>query len=223
MRWRHEVKIEVSRADMALLRGRLRHIMRPDPHAENGFYTVRSLYFDTPDDRALMEKLEGTDPREKFRIRYYNADSDSLRLEKKMKKGGLGAKESAPLSVNEVTALLRGDLSPLEKRDDPLLAEFLFKRKAEGLMPKTVVTYRREPFVFAPGSVRVTFDSDIRASLSLHRFTDPDSPTVPAPGLPALVEVKWDSFLPETVKEALYLPGRQAGAFSKYARCRTYG
>ena len=32
--------------------------MQPDTHAVDGRYLIRSLYFDTPEDRALREKLE---------------------------------------------------------------------------------------------------------------------------------------------------------------------
>ena len=31
----------------------------PDPHAPGGQYRIRSLYFDTPSDKALREKLNG--------------------------------------------------------------------------------------------------------------------------------------------------------------------
>ena len=37
------------------------------------------------------------------------------------------------------------------------------------------------------------------------------------------MEVKWDSFLPDAVRDAVRLPGRRAAAFSKYAQCRIYG
>ena len=45
-----------------------------DPHAgADGTYRVTSLYFDTPYDSALREKLDGVNRREKFRLRYYGA------------------------------------------------------------------------------------------------------------------------------------------------------
>lgn len=36
------------------------------------------------------------------------------------------------------------------------------------------------------------------------------------------MEVKWDAFLPDIIRDAVQLPGRQVGAFSKYAACRMY-
>lgn len=96
---RHEWKHRISRADLLTLRQRLGILMDPDPHAKNGSYFVRSLYFDSPDNKALLEKLDGVSHREKFRIRYYDLDTTVIHLEKKTKCNGLGSKDSAPLSV----------------------------------------------------------------------------------------------------------------------------
>ena len=88
--YRHEWKIELSPLDLLILRQRLRRVLQPDAHAVDGRYLIRSLYFDTPEDRALREKLDGVSRREKFRIRYYNGDVSCIHLEKKSKIAGLG-------------------------------------------------------------------------------------------------------------------------------------
>ena len=69
MDFRHEWKIEINTADLLALRSRLRVLMEPDAHAVDGRYQIRSLYFDSPTDRALREKIDGVNRREKFRIR----------------------------------------------------------------------------------------------------------------------------------------------------------
>ena len=92
MDFRHEWKHEINRSDLIALRQRLRAVARPDPHAVDGRYTVRSLYFDDLTDKALREKLDGVDRREKFRIRYYNGDTSLIHLEKKSKRNGFGSK-----------------------------------------------------------------------------------------------------------------------------------
>ena len=69
MDFRHEWKHEISYGDMLVLRQRLRTVMKPDPHAKDGKYFIRSLYFDNAADKALREKLDGVNCREKFRIR----------------------------------------------------------------------------------------------------------------------------------------------------------
>lgn len=70
-------------------------MMEQDPHTQDGKYMIRSLYFDDPSDKALREKLDGVNLREKFRIRYYNRDPSLLHLEKKSKHNSLGTKFSA--------------------------------------------------------------------------------------------------------------------------------
>ncbi|MBR5534493.1 MAG: molecular chaperone, partial [Ruminiclostridium sp.] len=59
MNLRHEWKHRLSPGDLPILRARLRAVMTPDPHAVGGSYHIRSLYFDTPADTALREKLDG--------------------------------------------------------------------------------------------------------------------------------------------------------------------
>ena len=113
MHYRHEWKHEINALDRLVLLSRLGAVMKPDPHAAGGSYQVRSLYFDTPEDTALREKIDGVDPREKFRLRYYNGDPSFLVLEKKSKLGGLCAKQSCRLRLEEARRILDGGLPPL--------------------------------------------------------------------------------------------------------------
>ena len=222
MDFRHEWKHEINHSDVIALRQRLRAVARPDPHAVNGRYTVRSLYFDDFTDKALREKLDGVDRREKFRVRYYNGDPSLIHLEKKSKRGGLGAKESAALTRTEAQAIADGELDWMPS-DHRALVQELYSKMRRGLRPKTVVDYTREPFTYAPGNVRVTLDYDIRTGLGRTDFLNPNCVTVPAGEAPIILEVKWDAFLPDIIRDAVRLPGRRVSAFSKYAQCRIYG
>jgi hypothetical protein len=222
-KYRHEWKHELNRLDLLMLRQRLRAVMEPDPHAVDGRYFIRSLYFDNLRDKALREKLDGVNKREKFRVRYYNGDPSVIHLEKKSKRGGLGTKYSAPLSGDETRRILEGDLAWMLNSPHSLVQELYCKMLGQGLQPKTIVDYTREPYIYAPGNVRVTLDYDIRTGLSCMDFLDPDCPTIPAGDAPILLEVKWDEFLPDIIRDIVQLPGRHASAFSKYAQCRIYG
>ena len=222
-KYRHEWKHELNRLDLLMLRQRLRAVMEPDPHAVDGRYFIRSLYFDNLRDKALREKLDGVNKREKFRVRYYNGDPSVIHLEKKSKRGGLGTKYSAPLSGDETRRILEGDLAWMLNSPHSLVQELYCKMLGQGLEPKTIVDYTREPYIYAPGNVRVTLDYDIRTGLSCMDFLDPDCPTIPAGDAPILLEVKWDEFLPDIIRDIVQLPGRHASAFSKYAQCRIYG
>ena len=221
--YRHEWKHALNHADLLVLRSRLRAVMESDPHAVEGKYQIRSLYFDNMDDKALREKIDGVNLREKFRIRYYNGDPSVIHLEKKCKKNGLGAKFSADLTADEAQRIVDGELDWMRDCGRPLVQELYVKMRAQGLRPKTIVDYTREPFIYRPGNVRVTFDYDIRTGLDCTDFLNLACVTVPAGDAPILLEVKWDDYLPSIIRDAVQTKGRRVGAFSKYAQCRIYG
>ena len=222
MQFRHEVKHEISVHDMLILRQRLRAVMKSDKHAVNGGYDIRSLYFDNIDDKALREKLDGVNIREKYRIRLYNRDSSVIHLERKFKHGGLGYKDSASLTPEEVQAIVNGDVEWMARSQNDVILGFYTRIKNEGLKAKVIVDYSREPFVYGPGNVRVTLDYNIRTGLSCTDFLNPNCVTIPVEGSPCILEVKWDNYLPDVVRDAVQLEGRHSTAFSKYAACRMY-
>ena len=223
LRYRHEWKHEISYADLLAIRQRLRAVAESDPHAQGGRYLIRSLYFDNLGDKALREKIDGVNLREKFRIRYYNGDTSVIHLEKKSRRAGLGTKFSAALSREEAQRIVNGNPDWMMDSGRPLVQELYCKMRWQGLRPKVIVEYTREPFIYRPGNVRVTFDYDIRTGLSCTDFLNPDCVTIPAGDAPILLEVKWDAFLPNIIRDAVQTPGRHAEAFSKYAQCRIYG
>ena len=184
---------------------------------------MNSLYFDTPDNRALREKVNGVSRREKFRLRYYNSDTSTVLLEKKLKTGSLCAKLQTELTLEDTLALVQGKYKVFERNSPPLLLELYQKMAVQGLRPRTIVQYTREPFVYAPGNVRVTLDYHIRTGTISSEFLGPDCCTIPIPNNPAVLEVKWDSFLPSVIRDLVQNPGTRTAAFSKYAACRIYG
>lgn len=224
MVYRNEIKHEISAADKAAICASMRAVARPDPHAgPDGRYLIRSLYFDTPADKALREKLDGVSEREKFRIRFYNGDPSVMHLEKKVKRGGLGCKVSAPITAEEAQRIVDGDTNWMAVSGRGLIVELYAKMKSEGLRPKTIVDYTRTPFVYGPGNVRVTIDENIRTGLGCTDFLNPRCVTVPAGEPVILLEVKWDDYLPAVIRRAVAVKSRRGAAFSKYQTCRIYG
>ena len=222
MQFRHEVKHEINQLDIMILRQRLRAVMQPDPHAVNGMYEIRSLYFDNADDKALREKIDGAPVREKYRIRVYNRQYSVIHLERKYKYGNLGYKDSASLTVDQTRSILQGDTDWTGKSSDKVLLGFYTRIRNQALRPKVLVDYTREPFIFSAGNVRVTLDYDIRTALSCTDLLDPDCVTIPAKESPAVLEVKWDNFLPGIIRDIVQLGDRRSFAYSKYAACRMY-
>lgn len=223
MNYRHEWKHEIGYGDMLVLRRRLSAVMKQDKHAVDGKYFIRSLYFDNTSDKALREKLDGVNIREKFRIRCYNNDIFSVYLEKKSKVNGLCLKNSVKLSAEQAQAIAKSDYGWMAGSGIPLIQELYSKINSQGLRPKTIVDYVREPFVFPAGNVRVTIDYNIRTGIGCTDFLNPDCVTVYAGNAPIILEVKWDEFLPDIIREAVQVPNCRASAFSKYAVCRIYG
>ena len=223
MTYRHEWKHEINLSDMITIRQRLQAVAQADSHAVNGAYEIRSLYFDNLSDKALREKLDGVNKREKFRIRYYNGDTSLIHLEKKSKLGGLGTKQSAVVTKEEAQAIIDGNYTWMTQTNEPLIKELHFKMTTQQLRPKTIVDYTREPYIFPAGNVRITLDYNINTGLLCTDFLNPECVTIPAGDALIILEVKWDAYLPDIIRDAIQLGNRHACAFSKYAACRIYG
>lgn len=222
MNERHEVKHSINLVDYFVLRQRLRAVLYPDVHAgTDGTYHIRSLYFDNAENKALREKLDGIKNRDKYRIRYYNDDTGFIHLEKKSKRGNLCVKQSALMKAEQIQALLEGDVGWMKASGDSLVRELFYKMQQDGLRPVTIVDYERDPFTYPAGNVRVTLDHHLRTSLYCSEFLSPDCVTIPA-GEDIILEVKWDAYLPDIVRDVVQLQNRRAAAFSKYAACRIY-
>lgn len=225
-RYRNELKYAIDYADYLALRQRLRPIMKTDRHVrEDGRYTIRSIYFDNFSDKALREKVDGAAKREKFRIRYYNDDFSYITLEKKMKYNNLCLKLDAPITETECRMLLGGELDWMLVHPLPLVQELYAKMKGSLLRPRVLVSYTREPYIYAPGNVRVTFDSDIRTTLWHKDFLEPQVRDISAADTPGqmILEVKYDDFLPEIMQDMIQTDRVRQQAFSKYCACRRFG
>ncbi len=93
------------------------------------------------------------------------------------------------------------------------------------LRPRVLVSYVREPYIYAPGNVRVTFDSSIRTSLYHRTFLEEQVADVSATDYPQdmILEVKFDAFLPGIIEDIIQIGAVRQQAFSKYAACRRFG
>ena len=220
MNGRHELKHYINAADYAQLRARLRVVTKQDENAtEDGGYKVRSLYFDNYEDKVVVEKLSGQSRREKFRLRYYNGDVSFIRLEKKSKANRLAYKESVEVTVGQCIALLGRSYEHLNVPESPLLMELYTKIRYQNLRPRSIVDYQRDAYVYRAGNVRITFDSDIRTSNSCTGFLNPDLTTIPA-ARSLIMEIKYDGFLPDVIRDVLQIGWRNQTEFSKYVAAR---
>ena len=221
---RHEIKVFLTLSDYISIKNRLKNFAKLDKNAgDSGIYHIRSLYFDNFNDKALMEKISGFNNREKFIIRFYNHNHSFIRLEKKSKSNGLCYKSSAPLTKEECEKILNGDIEFLKDSSKDVLKEFYCKLKYQCLKPKTIVDYTREAYIFNTGNVRITFDTNIKSGLYSTNIFNPELPTL---GLvnenPIILEVKYDNFLPDIIRDLVQTNTRRPTAVSKYAACRLF-
>lgn len=220
MEFRHECKHQINLSEIIQLKSRLGAIMEHDKNSgEDGTYQIKSLYFDNYMDKALREKIDGVNNREKFRIRYYGDDTSFINLEKKSKINGLCSKEKVRITKEQCQKIMDGKIDFLLKSENNLLRELYAKMHYQLLRPKSIVAYTRECFVHPSGNVRVTLDSDIGGSYNINGFLNPGQSFL-KPGNTVILEVKWDEYLPQMIRDAVQIKARKTSAFSKYAAVR---
>lgn len=221
---RRELKHEMTSLDCYLLRNKLKHFMKPDPHAKiNGKYLIRSVYFDNLDNKVLSQKKEGLLDRDKFRVRLYDYNMDYLNLEKKSKRDNLTFKQKCRLTTEEYERIRIGDIEWMEHDTRSLIKDLYVQMKLYQLKPMTVVDYQREVFIYKYGNVRVTFDSCIKTSVRNNDLLNPDLAMVETTPNVVVLEVKFDEYLPDIIKQLLQVIDRRKGGYSKYQYSRMFG
>ncbi|GAA6490185.1 polyphosphate polymerase domain-containing protein [Gordonibacter urolithinfaciens] len=218
---RKEKKFLVDLANAKQLEGLLSQVMPGDPHNGSRGYPVRSLYFDTLHDRDFAEKLFGTDPRRKVRLRVYDPAADFALLELKQKQGESQRKRSLPVTQAEARRLVEGDFDVLLDCEEPFAAEMHALMSINGYRPKAVVEYDRTAFIAKENKTRVTFDRSIRASELNYDLFDPKLPLYPVfDPFNVVLEVKFDGFLLSYVRSVLNMADKSELSVSKYCLAR---
>lgn len=225
IKYRHEFKYFIDLYQLTVLKERLPKIMQRDEHVDDsGQYCIRSLYFDDYENRCYYENENGTDPREKYRIRIYNASDNKISLELKRKEQGMTLKRACGMKREQVEKLIKRDRLEWKKDMDPLMNKLFLLQETRLMTPKVIVEYDRIPFVYPEGNVRVTLDMNVRSSSSIRTFFNKSinaRPVMPA-GM-SLLEVKYDEFLPDFIYNSIQMPSLRQTAFSKYYLCRKFG
>ena len=223
-KFRHELKYVISLGQIPMIQNRVRHLLPADSNAgPSGSYTIRSLYFDDYENRCFYENENGTDPREKFRIRIYNHSSEKITLECKRKERGRTLKTSCLLTVEQTRMLMAGKPIADIANQPPVLQKLTMLMLTKRMRPVVIVEYERMPYVYKNGNVRITLDTNIASSADVGSFLDETIPKRPVMPLgQQLLEVKYDEYLPDFIYRSLQLHSLQQTAFSKYCICRKF-
>lgn len=218
--FRNEWKYYISSWEQQELRERFLMVMHHDKHAVNGVYMIRSLYFEDYWNNSYNEKMMGVNDRKKYRIRIYNCSDRAIKLERKVKNGNYIHKDSAKITREETESIIKGEYGFLLHHAEPLCREFYYECMVNQMRPRTIVDYEREPFIMDEGTVRVTFDSHVRAAIFSNDIFDPDLPTLEVLEPDRLVmEVKFTEFLPQIIKQIIPPYASEFSAISKYTLC----
>ncbi|MBR4720345.1 MAG: polyphosphate polymerase domain-containing protein [Clostridia bacterium] len=222
-KYRHELKYLISDQQMELLKMRVSAIMPKDKHTQNGQYNIRSLYFDDYYNSCYYENENGTDPREKFRIRIYNYSDERISLECKRKERGKTLKKSCIITKEQCDELINGKYLKITNETPPVFNKLMLDMMRRGMKPKVIVEYDRVPYVYKNGNVRVTFDTNVSSSQETENFLLEEILKRPVmPKGQQLMEVKFDEYLPDFIYQALQLENLQQTAYSKYYLCRRF-
>lgn len=195
----------------------LGNILKLDAHSQGEGYMIRSLYFDTLDDRDYQEKEDGVELRRKIRLRNYGPHMPFAVLEMKQKQGAMQKKRSLRMEKEDAGRLIAGDYSVLLKYGETFAAECFGLMNMYCYRPKTVVTYHRKAFVAKENKIRITFDHHITGTES--RFDifaeDLSESSILSPYL-AVLEVKYNGFLLSYIKDMLLECDSSELSVSKY-------
>ena len=219
---RTEQKYLLNSRQTAEMSALLAKVLHHDVHSKTGSYLVRSLYFDTPDDRDYYEKLDGYENRRKIRLRIYDVNARTAKLELKEKQGSMQRKRSLSLSREEAILVSQGDYSPLLNKDNPFALELYGRMHQFLYRPKCIVEYNREAFVVQDNDTRVTLDSNLRASSSnLDLFSEKIEFYPVGPLGQTTMELKYNHFLLSYVKNLVSMPSYMQTSASKYGMSRS--
>lgn len=211
---RTELKFILAYEEYYKLKNELTLICSLDVHTDknHGHYHIRSLYFDDIYDSRVMEKADGVEFHQKYRIRTYN--NIQKRLEYKTKSGNLTGKQQLWLTSEVEEALLHQNYPVLyQNLDDPLVEQMVIRMKLDHLLPSLWIDYDREAYTYPIGDTRITFDKNItvssyqRSHLFQRNILEPQT---------MVLEVKFNDILPDIISKVVFHRNYQTLSYSKY-------
>lgn len=210
--FRHEYKFVIPYEEMLRLRSKLDELLTLD---QNRSYQVRSLYFDSYDEKDYFDKLHGEMIRKKIRLRIYDINSDKVKLELKGKYDYHQLKESLIISKQDAKSIINGEYSILLKYNNEL-AQRIYLYLNEGYIPKVIIEYERIAYITST-TTRITFDFNIKRSYDFDKFFTNDINYIDVvDGKDVVLEIKFDRFLEPYIAEILNNYNGRYQSVSKY-------
>lgn len=219
--YRYEKKFLINNLQMELLKNNLSAALYLDENVkgEDGSYFIRSMYFDDYKDTSYFQVIDGISKREKYRIRYYNYDPSYITLEKKSKVNNLGKKDKDLLTEEMVMKFIRNEEIDTDKK---VVTELQSKMKTSFYKPVVIIDYLRKAFTYPVNDVRITLDYNISCSYEVDKFFEKNINSIPLLDKDtAILEVKYNDFLPDVIKQVINIKNLEVTSFSKYSTGRS--
>ena len=179
------------------------------PYADR---VINSIYYDTENFTTARDNLAGISKRRKYRIRWYNNESNNFNYEIKIKKNNFGEKLflKSKHDIHNFNNLFSYKNEFLKKEENKFFLEHLNSLE---LKPKLKVSYLRSYFLYN-GKIRITYDQKINYTL-FNRF---DLKENKIKDFMNVIEIKFESanfyLASNLIKSSKFIPKR----FSKYLR-----
>lgn len=217
---RIELKYYVSYPDYLNLSKKLSMIMKKDQHDIDKGYFIRSLYFDTINNKAFYEKMEGIEERKKYRLRIYDTKDKNVKFEIKKRINNQMLKETAVITKEDALEIQSQNYDVLIKYNNPILNKIYCEFKQEKFIPVVIVDYLRDAYVYDLNNIRITFDKSLKSDVSnLNLFENNISGPLLNENV-VIMEIKYNHFLPEHIKKTLQISRFEREAISKYCISR---
>ena len=152
---RFEIKVPIAFTNLNFIKNNLRNFKNLKKQHDNRI--ISSIYFDTKDLTLASYNIEGINNRYKFRIRWYNNDTNIFRYEIKKKINKLSQKKTytsnKPLDKKNINLFSKKNLDLINQLDN----EDKFIINNLNLLPIIKVEYLREYLIYK-NKVRLTID-----------------------------------------------------------------
>lgn len=197
-------------------------VLHEDQNNGDRGYIVRSLYFDTVDNRDYEQKMAGEEIRKKIRLRIYNPNDQFAKLEMKQKQNDNQRKRSLTITREHAMRLIDGDYSCLLEYDQKFALELYTTMTMQMYIPRCVIEYNRKAFILEENNTRLTFDSNIRATEANVNIFDEELCLYPIyPMEKTVLEVKYNNFLLSYIKDIINPVDKIETSVSKYCLARS--
>ena len=215
--FRSELKYVLPAAKISNLKFELSKLLSSDTHSSNGEYPVRSLYFDSINDIDFNTKMAGTEVRKKVRMRAYEGNNETCKIELKNKNGDSQHKISMWITREDAQKLIDLDYSVLLNYADKDTAALLFYKTMQlgCYKPVVMIEYTRAAYTSPINDTRITFDSNVRSSeCDFDLFSD--NPNYTQVIDETIVEVKYNGKLLNSIQKVLSKYSLNQVSVSKY-------